>query len=77
MAPVKIIQVRNNYLPWMSNDTKNNIQLRNELLKKAKATSKDSDWKEYRKLRNFINNSIRMEKKMWQANKLESFGIDS
>ena len=44
MAPVKIIQVRNNYLPWMSNVTKKNIQLRNELLKKAKVTSKESNW---------------------------------
>ena len=77
MCPMKTIQVRTNYLPWMSDETKDRINQRNELLKKAKKSKIDNDWKEYKKLRNSINNSIKTEKKNWQANKLKSFGKDS
>ena len=36
MAPIKTIQVRSNYLPWMSEATKNKIKMRNKKLKIAK-----------------------------------------
>ena len=74
MAPVKTIQVRTNYLPWMSDLTKEKIKLRNSLLNKAKQSNQDKDWKKYKKLRNSINNTIRGEKKNWQSNKLKTFG---
>ena len=45
LAPIKTIQVRSNYLPWMSDTTKNNIKVRNDLLKKAKESKKDNDYK--------------------------------
>ena len=77
VAPIKTIQVRSNYLPWMSDITKANINLRNDLLSKAKKTKDDKHWKEYKKLRNFINNSIKAEKRQWQEHKLKSFGKDS
>ena len=32
MAPIKTIQVRSNYLPWMSEATKNKIKMRITLL---------------------------------------------
>ena len=77
MAPLKTIQVRTNYLPWMSDVTKENIKLRNELHKKAKDTKLETDWKQYRKLRNNINNTIKQEKIDWQAHKLKTFKKDS
>ena len=73
----KVLDERYNYLPWMSEATKNNIKLRNEMLRKSKETQLDKDWKEYKKLRNSINNTIKTEKKLWQENKLISFGKDS
>ena len=57
MAPIKTIQVRSNYLPWMSEYTKTQTNLRNSMLKKAKETGNQQDWREYKKLRNSINNS--------------------
>ena len=48
LAPIKTIQVRSNYLPWMSDTTKTQIKLRNELLNKAKVSNLEKDWKEYR-----------------------------
>ena len=43
LAPVKIVQVRKNYAPWVSDQTKEVIKLRNEAQKKASETQNDDD----------------------------------
>ena len=63
MAPVKSIQTRSRYAPWLSEATKKKIKNRNEAQKKASETNLKSDWDEYRKQRNVINNILKMEKK--------------
>ena len=77
MAPVKVIQVRSNYAPWLSDTTKKKIRERNEAQKKASETKLANDWDEYKKLRNSINNSLKSEKKKWQENKISAFGSDT
>ena len=63
MAQVKSIQTRSRYAPWLSEATKKKIKNRNEAQKKASETNLKSDWDEYRKQRNVINNILKMEKK--------------
>ena len=77
MAPVKVIQVRSSYAPWMSAETKARVKERNLAQEKASETQNEEDWKNYKKLRNVINNSLKVEKKNWQENKLNSFGNDT
>ena len=77
MAPVKIIQVRTHYAPWMSTETKEKIKERDTAQKKAAETQNAEDWESYKHLRNYINNRVKVEKKEWQEQKLKSFGKDT
>ena len=77
MAPVKTFQVRSNYAPWVSEQTKERIRLRNDAQKRASESKCPDDWIEFRKIRNQVNSSVRKEKKLWQENKIQSFDRDS
>ena len=71
MAPVKVIQVRNNYSPWISDETKKKMEERDLAQKTAEQTKSGDDWNNYKRLRNNVNSVLRGEKKRWQAKKLE------
>ena len=71
MAPVKVIQVRNNYSPWISNETKKKMEERDLAQKIAEQTKSADDWNNYKRLRNNVNSVLRGEKKRWQSEKLE------
>ena len=77
MAPVKVIQVRSHYAPWMSEKTKQKIKERYIAQKRASETQNNEEWENYRKLRNSINDDIRKEKKEWKEEKLRSYGADT
>jgi uncharacterized membrane protein len=77
MAPVKVIQTRANYAPWLSESTKKKIKDRNEAQKKASQTKLKSDWDEYKRQTNLINNILKDEKRSWQENKISDFGSDT
>ena len=77
MAPVKVIQVRTNYAPWMSRETKQKIKERDKAQEKASVTKNTEDWEEYKRLRNTINNTLKIENKNWQGQKSKEFGGDS
>ena len=77
MAPVRVVQVRSKYAPWVSKETKDLIQLRNDLQKRASTSQSPEDWTHYREVRNQITSKIRKEKKVWQENKIKSLGNDS
>ena len=77
MAPIKNIQVRTKYAPWMSQNTKNKMNERDEAQKKAADTKSNDDWLRYKVLRNSVNTILKSEKKRWQETKLENFGNDS
>ena len=72
VAPIKRIQVRNKYAPWLSNATKALITDRDLAQKKAAESNNEDDWKLFRKLRNQINNKLRKEKRQWQAGRLKA-----
>ena len=72
MAPIKTIQARSNYSPWLSEDTKNLMKQRDETQRLASETQKQDDWRRYKSLRNTVNNRLKNEKSSWQKNKLET-----
>ena len=39
----------------------------------AAATNTEEDWKLYRRLRNFVNKSLKNEKHNWQMNRFKTF----
>ena len=77
MAPIKIIQVRKKYCPWLSETTKLMIKQRNEAQKQANETKSRSDWNYFKTLRNKVNNRLKYEKINWQKDKLDEFSEDS
>ena len=77
MAPIKCIQVRTKYAPWMSQNTKDKIKVRDNAQKKAAETKNHDDWLQYKSCRNSVNSILKSEKKRWQQTKLENFGNDS
>ena len=77
MAPVKVVQVRTHYAPWVSKEMKQKIKTRNDAQKKAAETQSEEDWQTYRKLRNYITNNLKNEKKNWQEQKIKTFGGDT
>ena len=77
MAPVRVFQVRTHYAPWMSQSTKEQIVERDLAQKKAAETKSEDDWRIFKQLRNNINNTLKVEKRVWQEQKIKSFGADS
>ena len=77
MAPIRTIQTRSQYAPWLSEATKIKIKERNEAQKRALETNLKSDWEDFKKQRNVINNILKTEKKSWQERKITGLGSDS
>ena len=77
MAPMKTVQIRTNYIPWLSQLTKDLMQERDRLQKLAVETKNQDDWRNYKNLRNRINNRLKSEEKDWQRSKIKDCGQDS
>ena len=69
MAPMRTVQIRTNYNPWLSQQTKDLMEERDSLHKKAAETQNVEDWNKFKKLRNTINNRLKSEEKDWQREK--------
>ena len=63
MAPIKTIQVRTKYAPWMSQNTKEKIKERDLAQARAVETKDGNDWAAYKALRNNVNSILRSEKR--------------
>ena len=66
MAPMKTFQVRTNYNPWLSQETKRMIDERDRLHKLAVDTQNTEKWADFKVLRNKINNRLKSEERVWQ-----------
>ena len=60
MAPVRKIQTRTNFAPWMSADIKLQMEARDAAQKKAIDSNKEEDWEVYRKTRNRVTVGIKI-----------------
>ena len=71
MAPIKTIQVREHYAPWLSNEIKEKMRERDQAQKIAAISKLDKDWKIYKRLRNNLNKTLKNEKQVWQRKKFQ------
>ena len=72
LAPVKTIQVRNKYAPWLSKNTKELMKERNAAQETASKTRDLDDWRKYKSLRNQATSKMRQERMTWEKMKLDS-----
>ena len=77
MAPVKKIQTRTNYAPWMSKEAKVLKEKRVAAHKKAAESDDQEDWRVYRNMRNQVTAKLREDKQRWEGNKLDLQQNDS
>ena len=77
MAPIKSIQIRAKYAPWLSANTKELMRERNWAQQVAGESGLKSDWDKYKHLRNSVTNRLRIEKKHWHRDKLAEYSEDS
>ena len=71
MAPVKTIQTRSNYAPWLSEETKNLQVERNAAQEKAAESDTPEDWRLLRSLRNQVTARSRSDQSNWEKKKLD------
>ena len=77
MAPMRKIQIRKRYNPWVSEETIGLIKLRNNAHITATESCIEEDWNTYKQLRNTINNRLKYEERNWQQNRLKQCTNDS
>ena len=77
MAPMRTIQVRKKFAPWLSQATLDLMKERDQLQKLAAETGSREDWKKFKCLRNQINNRLKFEEQKWQKFKLDECGTNS
>ena len=71
-APMRTIQSRSKYVPWLSDKTKELMNKRNDAQREASVSQSPTDWNKFKKLRNEVTKLLRSEEKNWQQNKLIS-----
>ena len=75
-APIRKIQIRSQYAPWLTEQSKVLMRERDDAQKQAASSKCPEDWRVYKSLRNTINNRLRTEKKSWQSKQFDEKGND-
>lgn len=70
-APIRILHFKKRPKPWITDNIKFLISLKNKAMQKFKNTKKLEDWNSYKDLRNFTTASIKREKKAYLRNQLK------
>ena len=71
MAPIKKIQTRTKYAPWLSKETKLLKDKREAAQEQAAQTDNQEDWRVFRGLRNQVTAKSREDKQKWEGKKLD------
>ena len=69
-APIRMIQVRSKYAPWLTDATKEMMQRRNIAQKISTVTKTMETIRNYKNLRNTVTRLIRNDKKNWEKARL-------
>ena len=72
MAPVRTIQNRKSYVPYLSSETKALQADAKTAQETAAMTGRPEDWRQYRSLRNQKNRSVKDDERNWQQKKLST-----
>ena len=73
-APIKTIQVRPNYAPWVNDNVKEAIRHRDNAQIVASMSQCPDNWRKYKDIRNSATNVIKNAKKVWESKQLNYFG---
>ena len=76
-APLKIIQNRNNYVPYISKDLNVQRSERNFLKQKAAETGHAEDYRKYKQLRNEVTMRLKTAKSDYYADKFKDDNMNS
>ena len=71
LAPIKTVQTRTRYAPWLSQSTKLLIEKRDQAQSRASRSKVQEDWNIFKRLRNQVTSKLRVEKSKWQQDKLK------
>ena len=74
-APVKVLQTRNHYLPYLSDETKLLMEERNALKEEATKLSDDQLFDEYKRKRNEVKARLEKEEIEFHKNKLHDANL--
>ena len=75
-APLKTKRIRKHRSPWITNELLREIRKRDFLKKKATSTNDPLNWKEFKDVRNKVNNSIKKAKRKYFSEKLDASKCD-
>ena len=62
-APIRVANLKTNHAPWLDDNIKTHIKLRDELRKKSMNLKTPQAWEDYRKQRNLTTSLVRKAKK--------------
>lgn len=67
-APTRTKRVRSRKTPWITSDLKQSMHDRDKLKQRAVQSNDPRDWIAYKRLRNRVNNTIKMSKELYYKN---------
>ena len=73
-APLKKVQIRTKYRPWISKETKVLMKQRDFAQEIASHTKNQDDWRKYKNLRNTVVSRLRNEKNEWEKQQFDHLG---
>ena len=71
LAPIRTIQTRTRFAPWLSTETKAAMKERDNAQKLATESDQPDDWRLYKNLRNTVTARMRSEKGSWERQRLD------
>ena len=75
-APIKSYQVRKNFAPWLTKETKAKMKERDAAQREARITKDVEDIRLYRNLRNQVTMRLKKDKRYWEEKKLKESESD-
>ena len=72
MAPVRTVQCRRHYAPWLTPATKELMKERDTAQKLAASTDDKDHWRDFKNKRNTVTARLRSEKKSWEKERLNN-----
>ena len=75
-APVRKVQVKPMYRPWISRETKALMNQRDYAQELASNTNNPDDWRKFKSIRNTVVSRTRVEKSSWEKSQLDHLSND-
>ena len=70
-APLITKKIKGRLCPWLSSDVKSEMNLRDNLLRKARKTNREVDWSSYKRQRNKVNAQVKKSKSNYYQDLLQ------